>query len=295
MNIAALRKNDSALADKVKLYTKPEDLARLRVTNMLGAVVQEDAAKLWPYKLVAHVLEGLLDRGACSFNLQTNTPATRLQRMKNSWLVHTPRGTVVAKDVLLTTNAYTSHLLPDFQNLIVPNRGQVAAVEVPKDSIPLPHTHVWFIDDGDSDVYLIQRDVSNTIILGGLRLSVPGGEKCISRDNVINDKIADELHEASSHALKLRPQGEPEQKVLPSSMDWTGIMGFSPDNHPWVGKVPEELGGGEGLYIAAGYTGHGMPTAARSAIAAAQQILKTTGVDLPPEYVLTMDRAQQYL
>ena len=262
---------------------------------MLGAVVQDDAAKLWPYKLVAHVLEDLLDRGACSFNLQTNTPVTRLRRMKNSWLVHTPRGKVMAKSVLLATNAYTSHLLPDFQNLIVPNRGQVAAVEVPKDSIPLSNTYVWFVDDGDSDVYLIQRDVSNTIILGGLRLSVPGGEKCISRDNVINHEIADELHEASSHALKLRPKGEPEQKVLPSSMDWTGIMGFSADSHPWVGAVPEELGGGEGLYIAAGYTGHGMPTAARSAIAAAQQILKTSGVQLPPEYVLSMDRAKQFL
>lgn len=31
-------------------------------------------------------------------------------------------------------------------------------------------------------------------------------------------------------------------------------MGFSRDEHPWVGQVPDK----SGLYISAGYTGHGM-------------------------------------
>lgn len=30
-------------------------------------------------------------------------------------------------------------------------------------------------------------------------------------------------------------------------------MGFSRDEHPWVGQVPDK----SGLYISAGYTGHG--------------------------------------
>lgn len=32
-------------------------------------------------------------------------------------------------------------------------------------------------------------------------------------------------------------------------------MGFSRDDHPWIGPVPDM----PNLYIAAGYTGHGMP------------------------------------
>jgi hypothetical protein len=32
-------------------------------------------------------------------------------------------------------------------------------------------------------------------------------------------------------------------------------MGYSRDDHPWVGKVPEK----QGLWLAGGYTGHGMP------------------------------------
>ena len=38
--------------------------------------------------------------------------------------------------------------------------------------------------------------------------------------------------------------------------EWSGIMGFSRDEHPFVGPVPDTS---PGLYVSAGYTGHGMP------------------------------------
>ena len=44
-------------------------------------------------------------------------------------------------------------------------------------------------------------------------------------------------------------------KELTATHEWTGIMGFSRDEHPWVGPVTDK----PGLYIAAGFTGHGMP------------------------------------
>ena len=33
------------------------------------------------------------------------------------------------------------------------------------------------------------------------------------------------------------------------------MMGYSRDEHPWVGPLPNK----PGLYVSAGYTGHGMP------------------------------------
>ncbi|KAK2766081.1 hypothetical protein FQN54_007596 [Arachnomyces sp. PD_36] len=295
-SLEELRKNDSSIADKVTLHTKPEDLAALRLLNSPGAVSQDEGAKLWPYKLISWVLEELLGHGSEKFNLQTNTPVMGLERVGESWLLHTTRGDVVAKDVLLTTNAYTSHLLPRMKNLVYPVRAQVSALEVTEDSIPLPHTHVWYVNEAETDVYLIQRDVSETLILGGLRSTVPGAEECISDDDSVHPDISDSLHRACASALKLRPQGVPEEDELPSSMDWTGIMGFSADGYPWVGPVPEALGGGEGLWVAAGYTGHGMPVAARAAMAAAQQILdKKGGIELPLEFVLSEERAKNLM
>lgn len=263
---------------------------------MAGAVEQPDAAKLWPYKLVAWVLERLLEAGPDRFNLQTNTPVDSLQKDGEYWLLKTPRGTVRAKDVLLATNAYTSYLLPKMKDLIYPVRAQVAALTPPADAIPLPHTHVWYVggEGLSSDVYLVQRP-DGTLIIGGLRHGAPDGEERIDHDDTVNDIIRDQLHDVCHDALKLRPRRAPEPVTLPSTLDWTGIMGFSKDEMPWVGSVPESLGGGKGLWIAAGFTGHGMPVAATSAMAMAQQIMgHPDGIRLPQEYLITDERIYKH-
>lgn len=35
--------------------------------------------------------------------------------------------------------------------------------------------------------------------------------------------------------------------------EWTGIMGYTPDENPIIGKIDD------GSYIAVGFSGHGMP------------------------------------
>ncbi|KAL7957460.1 hypothetical protein V8C34DRAFT_285672 [Trichoderma compactum] len=49
---------------------------------------------------------------------------------------HTSRGDTSARHVLLVTNAYTSHLLPQFADIIVPVKGQVSSLKP-----PLPPQH----------------------------------------------------------------------------------------------------------------------------------------------------------
>lgn len=56
-------------------------------------------------------------------------------------------------------------------------------------------------------------------------------------------------------------------------------MGFSRDANPWVGRVPSEESGGEGLYLAAGYTGHGMPSTSLCGRAVAGMIKVDLGWD----------------
>ena len=52
---------------------------------------------------------------------------------------------------------------------------------------------------------------------------------------------------------------------------WSGIMGFSRDAAPWVGQIP----GMSGLFICAGYTGHGMPNATLCAKAVVDLLLES--------------------
>lgn len=292
-----LRRDHPDLADKAELFTERGDLDRLRVSHAAGAILQPFAAKCWPYKLVAWVLETLLkENSAEKFSLQTTTPVTHLQKVDGLWVVHTPHGQIAAREVLLATNAYTSHLLPRMSSLIVPVRGQVSALLPPERSQLLKHSYIWL--PGESDDYMIQRD-EGMIIVGGERLSVPDGGQGIWKDDEIDDEVARRLRRSLHSAVKLNstesPKEEEDKEELDAFLEWTGIMGYSKDGHPWVGRVPTVFGGedGGGLWICGGYTGHGMPVAARCAVAVAEMILgKEDGsVEVPKEYLVNVERA----
>ncbi|KAK5136688.1 hypothetical protein LTR08_002341 [Meristemomyces frigidus] len=237
------------------LVTDKAELERLRISTAVGAVVTEVAGRMWPYKFVARVLEDLL--GDCSlagtFNLQTLTPVTSLTPHPPTarWTVTTPRGTILARRVILATNAYTSHLVPAFTNLIIPCRGQMSALHPPpalRGDARLT-TSVGFLGEGRDD-YLIQRPNE-----GGGHLMFGGGREVDAGLGVTDDSVVDEATAAYLRGTLVKALGLP----LTPANEWSGIMAFSRDAHPFVGAVP----GPEhaGLFVAAGYTGHGMPNA----------------------------------
>lgn len=91
------------------------------------------------------------------------------------WRVTTPRGTVSARQVLLATNAYTSRLLPDVADLIVPVRGQVSALKPPGDTARLGMSFGLDQEGEDSNGgggrwrndYLIQRPGEGGVLVFG--------------------------------------------------------------------------------------------------------------------------------
>ncbi|RYP14691.1 hypothetical protein DL765_006218 [Monosporascus sp. GIB2] len=341
-------------------------LEGLRVGGAAGAVVQWNAASLWPYKLVAFVLERLLAAGR--FNLQTNTPATGLSSSSAAgtatttaagagahdggsrgtatlWTVHTPRGTVTAPRVLLATNAYTSHLLPQFADLIVPVRGQVSALKPPPpppaqpmppspQSPPQPpldigHTFAFAGEPDDPysrDDYLVQRPPpAAELVFGGGRKHARGRGVGVWDDASTDEPVAWYLRGELGGLMDLSHRPSPsapspsapttssgsdppttdvaagqsrKKQDLEPTHEWTGIMGYSRDGHPWVGVVPPSLGGGGsdggGLAMCAGFTGHGMPNAALCAKAVVSLMMTASDekeeIDLPPEYLLTEAR-----
>ncbi|OAQ83652.1 FAD dependent oxidoreductase [Purpureocillium lilacinum] len=317
------------LRDKAVLILDKKELAAQRIPEALGAVYQPKAAKCWPYKLVAWLLERLLDENAPpAFNLQTKTPVEHLQKSGSSWIVHTQRGQVCAKEVLLASNAYTSYLLPEMTGLILPVRGQVCALEPPPGAAQLAHSYVWL--EG-SDAYLIHRGpedtqvrgdeqagvhsrpVDRSLVVGGQRLAAPGWEEGISRDDAVNPILSKALHGSLAHTVKLLPGDKEDPAKLRAAYEWTGIMGYSRDSAPWVGRVSASLVSGsssnssrssssvvdgeseaQGLWISAGYTGHGMPVAARCGVAVAEMMLgKEGGVKVPRGWAPSAERAEK--
>ncbi|KAG7129486.1 hypothetical protein HYQ45_011350 [Verticillium longisporum] len=237
LRIADLGRAHPDLAAKARVVRSAAELAALGVHGAVGAVVQADAASLWPYKLVCWVLERLLAQGA-GFNLQTGTAATHLQRLEgpddndggggetaHRWIVHTPRGQVAARKVLLACNGHASLLVPAFSDLLVPVRGQVAAL----------------------DDYLVQRPSGREeLILGGGRSRGTARGVGASADDWLDPVVASYLRQTLGATTGIA-EGE-----LAATYEWTGIMGYSRDFLPWVGEVPKGLGGDTGLWAVVG-------------------------------------------
>ena len=89
------------------------------------------------------LLRIVLQKG--NLNLQAHTPVTDVSaRDAEGWItVKTERGTIRAKSVIHTTNRWASHLLPEFNNLILPDRGTIAALKAPPGFIKHTGAQHW--------------------------------------------------------------------------------------------------------------------------------------------------------
>jgi glycine/D-amino acid oxidase-like deaminating enzyme len=298
------------IARYVTIIKDKEELKKHRVApDCVGATLSEGAASLWPYKLVTFVLKKLIKTGR--LNLQTKTPVTEITSSDGTHTLHTPRGTISSKTVILATNGYTSAILPHFADLIVPCRGEMSALFPPEGATLLPDSYGMVGALGqpeNNDDYLIQRPFEGVPNPGG-HLMFGGGRGAgnfpsigISDDSVIDEGSAAYLRGALLKVLNLGGQTEGLHE-LKAAAQWTGIMGYSRDDHPWVGKVPDR----DGLWLAGGYTGHGMPNGTLCGKAVVDMVLgESDGKDLttvheemvqrgdiPKSYILTKERIER--
>jgi glycine/D-amino acid oxidase-like deaminating enzyme len=107
-------------------------------------------------------------------NLQTHTPASRIIEDPESdghWIVETPRGAVRTRQIVIAANAYTSSVLPEYKDKIIPFRTVCSRIVVPKDEQPplLPHSVVLRFNRWYGD-YLAPRPDGSLIVGGAKRM-----------------------------------------------------------------------------------------------------------------------------
>lgn len=198
--------------------------------------------------------------GKANLNLQSHTPALTISDRDASGLITitTPRGTLKAKTVLHTTNRWASHLLPEFQSLILGERSTLAAIKAPEGFIK--HTGAQHWDSMVNNYHLQLPPPSNAIILGGARqYLVHRPDDCFPNDD--EDKQFDGIGQffASWPRRDVKDWSGPDSAEFGKPEDeggiWTGMETTSIDSFPFVGAVPKR----PGHFIAAGFAGHGMP------------------------------------
>ena len=239
-----------------KFYDSTATAKEYLCANSLGSVKYESGS-LNAYKLTIAILRLALDLG---LNLQTNTPATSISQLPNEhWSITTSRGTITTPKLILATNGYTAHLLPELQGVIVPFRGVVTA-QRPGSGLPqrgFPTTYSMVYKNGYE--YMITRpagtDFQGDIIIGGGLTKAPNdgeGEYGTTDDTVIQPDIEKYLLDCTKEYFG--DHWGQDHKDGQLRRTWTGIMGYSADGYPLVGPVP----GKKGLFLDASFQGHGM-------------------------------------
>ncbi|OMJ11046.1 putative oxidoreductase OrdL [Smittium culicis] len=239
-------------------------------TNNVGGI-KIPGSQVFPAKIVWFLLNKAIESG---LNLYTNTPVENVKMATTDevmqikqfkplsaasgpvWRITTSSGEkIYASKVVHATNAYASHILEDYRSHIFPVRAQVLspAAEYSRNLWPFGLSLRHGLE------YAIQRDYPNgRLVFGGRRTSSPTLEVGTADDSVVSPELCKALREDIKKAEFGHMGNNPES--LYNVREWTGIMGFSDDNVPYVGEVVTRSGHAlTGQYISAGFTGHGMP------------------------------------
>lgn len=197
------------------------------------------------YKIVIGIPKLALEK---SLNLQTETPALRLRvydEDKVQWIVQTIRANVQAVGVLLATNGYIARLHPPPQGIIIPRRGHMTARR-PRTSIPQadhPGTYS-FIHENKFDYMIIRprgsKFAGDFILGGGSTKAIHKGlyELGANDDTTIDPVIIDYRQDCSGKYFGLTWGSDDRRGRLRKA--WTGIMGRSADNFPFVSHLSED-------------------------------------------------------
>ncbi|KAI7537213.1 FAD dependent oxidoreductase [Hortaea werneckii] len=239
---------------------------------------------------------------AQGLNLQTTTPAESLARSSDSesgmWNVQTPRGRISTANVILATNGYTAHLLPQFQGRIVPLHEQVVA-QRPGLGLPqhgLTHTYSFIHETGYE--YMMTRpstavNAGDIVIGGGLHQLPNDGASRYGEtdDSNLEPSIQTYLRDCTPRFFGENWGRDHDADRI--KKEWSGIMGASADGLPYVGAVPDVA---PGLWMSCSFNGHGMVWCLKSAEALVGMMVgneaeqKVVRQWFPQSSVVTADR-----
>ena len=206
-----------------------------------------DDAMLDPARLCAALATAAERAGAC---LVTGVRVLQVDDTRQGPLsVHTERGVMGADRVLLAVNAALPRLDPRFAGVVTPVRAQMH-VTAPDPNGPSLRWPVY----AHHGYEYWRQEPGGELLFGGCRWAEPAAER-----GVIDDaSVSETVHTAQRDFVR---RHLPAFAPLAPTARWTGIMAYTPDGLPLVGAVP----GRDRRWVCAGWNGHGLALAPRSA------------------------------
>ncbi|KIL61456.1 hypothetical protein M378DRAFT_193437 [Amanita muscaria Koide BX008] len=324
-----------------------ETFKNLQLSSKTVGCLSTRGRAIHPYRLVTGILERLLKSYSKNFYLFMHTPCTAIKTCPQGlYELSTPKGAIKTSHVVHATNAWASHLLPGMRRRIVPVRAVMTAQvpmrglgSSPGDKKPWTSTRSFTFYPGESLFafdYLTQQTVklgetdeesvwpaprgelmfgggfasnrksTEDLFAGGLY--PPQFDLANADDSAWNEQTASYLGKVLSEYFEAKDgEDDKEGDKEEVEMTWSGVIGVSSDEMPWVGRgsghdaamlhprptilmiddprianlitcrLPDEIGGKESgevgmVWIAAGYSGGGMVHAWLSGKALAEMV-----------------------
>ncbi|PNP80544.1 hypothetical protein FNYG_06143 [Fusarium nygamai] len=247
------------LLDVVEFYEGDDAPQRTGLRDAKG-YFSTPAARVSPYKLFTALLARCVGMGLL---LKTQTTVVSVENAGSDGHILKLRSgeTMTTQKVVIATNAYTPALLPEYASSIVPCKGLACHITGPKDK-PLPDllaaSYAIMEQDPISNKtgynYMVQLD-DNSIVIGGAHHKYDENDPGSWYNNVDDTQLIEPAQRYFEEGYMQRTFVGWEESGARVDRVWTGIMGYSTDSLPHVGEVP----GRDGVFVIAGFHGHGMP------------------------------------
>ncbi len=206
--------------------------------DILGAAYVEDRGHIWPFALVNGMADAAARFGA---EIRSGVTVDRLHMAGGRVAGVVANGEpIAAGEVVLATNAWTPQLLPDLPpGALVPARGQILVTQ------PLPPLLACPFGTNFDKEYGRQTPTGQVLCGGYRRLDVNKGL------GTYTEEVTLPVQRGIARCLiDLFPALRGKARIVRS---WAGIMGFTADGLPLIGRYDPT----PGLTVAAGFNGGG--------------------------------------
>lgn len=222
------------------MLTKEEVRNIVPDSKFAGGMYLPTESSFNPYKVVNGVRELVEQKGN---RVLTNTQVEKVEENDDGSFSVSIRhkGTIKTKKIVYCTNAYTSELVPELKDILIPFRGQMIATETLPEKI-LQVFPAMSMTCNDCNEYF--RLHGGRLLVGGMRQHIRGRQVGITDDGEISPAVFEKIKTFVGQYM-------PIMKDVKFSHTWSGIMCQTPDGLPLIGKLSSNS------YIIAGFNGYG--------------------------------------
>lgn len=227
---------------ELRIISKGELRSEIGSDIYYGGLLDETSAGVNPAQYAMGLAKAAQRTGASLYDhTRVQSVAPEVSNGSRKFRVRTSRGSLVAKEILLASGAYTTSATPELRKKVIPIGSYIIATEVlPAELARELSPRNRMIYDSKHFLYYYRLTPDNRMLFGGRAAFFPESESTVRQS-------AEILRQGM---ISVYPQLR-ETKV---EFVWGGTLDFTLDVMPHAGKI-------DGMHFAVGFAGHGVAAA----------------------------------